>query len=407
MLLAGAASCSGLVAYNYAGDPTALVFDTASALGPLLRLVDAETAHNIGIFAASKGLFPRETRPDPPNLATQVWGRSFPNPFGIAAGFDKGAEAIDGLLGLGLGFLEIGSVTPLPQPGNPKPRAFRLPELGAVINRYGFNSEGVDVVRERLAAYRSAQAQQLSLRQQQGAENRGRLTGLLAVNLGKNKLSEDAAADYSLGVAKLAPYSDFLVINVSSPNTQGLRALQGGRQLEALVSAVKTTRDRMTWGTGGPPPLLVKIAPDLTEAEVTDIARLALRLGIDGLVVTNTTTARPPLVASHEHGAEAGGLSGRPLLESSTEVLRKVYALTRGQLPLIGCGGVSSGRDAYQKIRAGASLVEVYTALALEGPSLIPKMKQELAECLKRDGFATVAAAVGADHRGTPGDRKR
>mmetsp|Transcript_18681 Transcript_18681/g.56470 ORF Transcript_18681/g.56470 Transcript_18681/m.56470 type:complete len:397 (+) Transcript_18681:78-1268(+) len=389
-LLLGGASCAGGAAY-YGGDITAMKFDAASAVGPVLRLLDAEDAHNLGIKAAAAGLFPRETRPDPPVLATQLWGRKFSNPFGLAAGFDKHAEAMDGLLGLGLGFMEIGSVTPLPQPGNPKPRAFRLSELGAVINRYGFNSEGVDAVGDRLAAYRTAR--------QQTAPGTGRPAGVLAVNLGKNKESEDAAADYCLGASKLAQFADFLVINVSSPNTQGLRALQGRKELERLVAAVKDTRDRMSWGPAGPPPLLVKIAPDLNSGELADISKLALRLGVDGLIVSNTTIARPPDVAAHAHGAEAGGLSGKPLMESSTEVLRQVYALTRGRLPLIGCGGVASGEDAYRKIRAGASLVELYTALALQGPALIPRLKEELAACLERDGFTSVAAAVGADHR--------
>ncbi|KAL4429217.1 hypothetical protein ABPG77_010196 [Micractinium sp. CCAP 211/92] len=366
-----------------------LHFDLVSTTGPLVRLFDAETAHKIGILAAKLGFFPRETRPDPPSLRTVVWGREFPNPLGVAAGFDKDAEVVEPLLGLGFGFVEVGSITPLPQPGNPKPRAFRLPEFGAVINRYGFNSEGLDAARERLAAFRRRQAEQ-------GAAFPG---GMLGVNLGKNKTSEDAGADYSTGVTKLGEFADYLVINISSPNTPGLRSLQGRQELESLVRRVKQTRDGMKWDARGPPPLLVKIAPDLTEADMTDIAAVALEQGVDGLIVSNTTITRPGPIAEHPLGKEAGGLSGRPLFEMATEVLREMYTLTGGKLPIVGVGGVSSGADAYAKIRAGASLVELYSSFAYEGPKLVPRVKRELAALLERDGFASVAEAVGADHR--------
>lgn len=385
--IVGAGAAAGL-ALAWRDDLKQLQFEAVSATGPLVRLLDAETAHNVGIWATKHGLLPVETRAEPASLATTVWGRDFKNPIGVAAGFDKDAEAFEGLLGLGFGFVEIGSVTPLPQPGNPQPRAFRLSEQRAVINRYGFNSAGVDDVAGRLSAYRKALLQEP-----------WRERGLLGVNLGKNKLSEDSAADYAIGVTKLAPYADYLVVNVSSPNTPGLRALQDRKALERLVRRVKSARDALPWGPLGAPPLLIKIAPDLTESDKSDIAAVALRTGVDGLVISNTTITRPPAVESSPHAQEAGGLSGAPLFELSTAVLSDMYRLTKGKIPIIGCGGVSNGYDAYAKIRAGASLVEVYTAFAYEGPRLVPAMKRQLQECLERDGFSSVKEAVGADHR--------
>ncbi|KAL4854286.1 Dihydroorotate dehydrogenase (quinone) [Chlorella vulgaris] len=357
---------------TYRRDLKQLHFDLASATGPLVRLLDAETSHNVGLLAARWGLFPRETRPDPPSLHT------------------TDAEVVEPLLGLGFGFVEVGSITPQPQPGNPKPRAFRIIEQGAVINRYGFNSKGVDAAALRLA----------ELRRRRDEPGSGFPGGLVGVNLGKNKTSEDAAADYCQGVMKLGREADYLVINISSPNTPGLRALQGRKELETLVKSVKQTRDGMAWGKGEtPPPLLVKIAPDLTDVDMADIAAVALHQGVDGLIVSNTTITRPEPIAAHPLGKEAGGLSGRPLFELSTGVLADMYRLTGGKLPIIGVGGVSSGADAYAKIRAGASLVELYSAFAFEGPKLVPRIKRELAALLQRDGFNSVAEAVGADHR--------
>jgi len=346
------------------------------------------------------GFFPRETRPDPPSLTTTVWGRKFTNPIGMAAGFDKHAEVIEPLLGIGFGFVEIGSVTPLEQFGNPKPRCFRLEEHGAVINRYGFNSEGVDTVQGRLAALRKKQYEE---QQQEGVSRFP--VGIVGVNLGKNKTSPDAAADYTTGVYKLGPYADYLVINISSPNTPGLRALQSRAELENLVKAVKAARD-IQWNKnknalngGTPPPLLIKIAPDLTEADKADIAAVVMKQGVDGLIISNTTIERPGSIPDHPHGKETGGLSGAPLFEPSTAVLRDMYKLTKGKIPIIGVGGVSTGQDAYDKIKAGASLVELYSAFTYAGPSLVPRMKKELAQCLRKDGYESVAEAVGADHR--------
>ncbi|KAI8468576.1 MAG: hypothetical protein J3K34DRAFT_426910 [Monoraphidium minutum] len=386
--LAGAAAALGGAAY-YSTLDAGRRFDAASRLGPALRLLDPETSHRAGILAARLGLFPKETRPDPESLRVQLWGRSFSNPIGLAAGFDKDAEAIEGLLGLGFGFIEVGSITPKPQPGNPKPRVFRLADLKATINRYGFNSQGADAAAARLEAFT-----------RRAAADPVRKPGLLAVNLGKNKETADAGDDYALGVIKLAQYADFIIINVSSPNTPGLRSLQGRKQLEALVRFVQSARDGLDWGAAGPPPLLVKIAPDLSADDKADIAAVAAATRIDGLVVGNTTISRPGAVAALPEAKEAGGLSGPPLMEPSTAVLSDMYCLTKGAVPLVGCGGVSSGEDAYRKIRAGASLVEIYTALAYEGPALVPRVKAELAACLARDGFASVGDAVGADHPG-------
>lgn len=369
----------------YRNDLKQLEFDAVSSLGPLVRLLDAEQAHNLGLWSARHGLFPRETREDPPCLSVSVWGRRFSNPVGLAAGFDKDGEVVPELLGMGFGFVEVGSVTPLAQPGNPQPRCFRLEEFDAVINRYGFNSIGVEGVKSNLSRARTRMA------------SSSKPGGLLGVNLGKNKLSEDAVGDYTVGVRELGPLADYLVINISSPNTPGLRALQGRKELEALVSGVIRERNLLPSRV----PLLVKIAPDLIREDLEDIARVSLKLGVDGLIVSNTTIERPGPIASHAHGQEAGGLSGKPLFAMSTAVLREMYSLTGGSIPLVGVGGVSSGREAYEKIRAGASLVELYTSLSYQGPSVVPRVKRELAACLREDGFSSVQDAIGADHKGT------
>lgn len=347
-------------------------------LGPLLRTLPPETAHRLTIRSLSAGLVRGDVTPDDPILSTRVWNRDFPNPVGLSAGFDKDAEVFAPMLRLGFGFVEVGSITPRPQAGNPRPRIFRLPEDGAVINRLGFNSAGLAVAVANLR-HRATSA-----------------AGVIGVNLGKNRDSVDAAADYAAGATALAALADYLVINVSSPNTPGLRSLQAAPALEDLIGRVQ-----LACRTAVPapaPPLLLKIAPDLTPEDRRDVARVALAAGIDGLIVSNTTVSRPPGLRSG-HAAQAGGLSGRPLLALSTEVLHDMYQLTAGRLPLVGVGGIASGRDAYGKIRAGASLVQLYTALIYHGPGLIGRIKRELASCLRADGFATVAAAVGADHR--------
>jgi len=341
---------------------------------PLLRALPPESAHRLTLAAVAAGLGGRAATADPPILAQQVWGRDFPNPIWIAAGFDKDALVPDALLRLGFGFAEIGTVTPRQQPGNPTPRVFRLDEDGALINRLGFNSGGLDRVVARLE------------------RRRGR-GGIVGVNIGRNRDSADAVADYAEGVRRTASLADYLVVNVSSPNTPGLRDLQARAVLEDLLRQLLAARSE----TGASPPLLVKIAPDLSPGECADIAAVALATGIDGIVVANTTLARPPGLRSPAKG-EAGGLSGRPLFAPSTALLGDMYRLTEGRLPLIGVGGVASAADAYAKIRAGASLVQLYTALVFAGPALLGEIKSGLADLLRRDGFASVAEAVGADH---------
>jgi dihydroorotate dehydrogenase len=378
-------------------------FQGASLLNPLFRFFDPEDAHRLAIWAASHGLVPKENRPDHPVLEITVWGRTFVNPVGLAAGFDKNAEAVEGLLGMGFGFVEVGSVTPIPQEGNPRPRVFRIREQGAIINRYGFNSEGIVAVAKRLGAQHGKRRLAETTRGDPfGSDSRPSAsagTGILGVNLGKNKTSEDAAADYVQGVHTLSQYADYLVINISSPNTPGLRKLQGRKQLQDLIKKVLAARDEMQWGEAGPPPLLVKIAPDLSKQDLSDIAAVALALRLDGLVVSNTTISRPDSILGLLHAEETGGLSGKPLYNMATEVLRDMYILTKGKIPLVGCGGISSGEEAYKKIRAGATLVQLYTAFAYEGPAIIPRLKSELAACLERDGFKSLQEAVGADHR--------
>ena len=339
---------------------------------PLLHALPPETAHRLTLAALAAGLAGTSRIPDPPELRQRLWDLDFPNPIGIAAGFDKDARAPDALLRLGFGFVEIGTVTPRPQPGNPRPRVFRLEADEALINRMGFNSGGLDTVVRQLAGRRRR--------------------GIVGVNLGKNRDSSDAAADYLDGVRRVAGLADYLVVNVSSPNTPGLRDLQARAVLDALLRQLLAARDE----AGSRAPLLVKIAPDLTATECRDIAAVALATQIDGIIVANTTVARPPGLRS-AGVPEAGGLSGRPLFERSTALLGEMFRLTEGQVPLIGVGGVAGAADAYAKIRAGASLVQLYTALVFTGPGLLDQIKTGLAALLRRDGFASVAKAVGVD----------
>nr|CAG4640983.1 EOG090X08P9 [Eulimnadia texana] len=346
-------------------------------LMPLVHRLDPEQAHRLAVYAAKHSLVNQRATKDPETLTTTVWGENFENPVGIAAGFDKHAEAVHGLHKMGFGFVEIGSVTPLPQPGNEKPRVFRLTEDSAVINRYGFNSEGHAIVHERLS-----KALQMVERP------------IVGVNLGKNKLSEDPVGDYVEGVKKFGAIADYLVINVSSPNTPGLRSMQKKQELESLISKVLETRNQL--GIPKLPPLLLKIAPDLTDEEKRDIASVVLQKNcrVDGLVVSNTTTSRPEGLRSRGRD-EAGGLSGEPLKELSTNCIRDMYKLTAGKVPIIGVGGIASGRDALEKIQAGASLVQFYTSFVFQGPPVVRKIKRELDELLRANGFNSVSEAVG------------
>lgn len=343
---------------------------------PLLRCFEPERAHSLSIKALKCGLGPKVSGPDDPFLAISLWGLDFPNPVGLSAGFDKNAEVMGPMLNAGFGFVEAGSLTPKPQPGNPEPRIFRLMEDRAIINRLGFNNEGVMAAAKRL-------------------ENRPK--GIIGANLGKNKSSDDAAADYAFGAKHLAAVSDYMVINVSSPNTPGLRALQGTKELTRLI---KATQASMQDACGGEiPPLLVKIAPDLTDEDKQDIVDVAFATKIDGLIVTNTTIARPKSLSERRLAHQNGGLSGKPLFEPSTEVLREIYKLTQAKLPLIGVGGISCGADAYTKIKAGASLVQLYSALVYEGLGLVPRIKADLIRLAKEDGFKSISEAVGAEHK--------
>ena len=335
-----------------------------SALRPLLFRLDPETAHSLTIAALRTGLLPAVAADDP-LLRTRLAGLDLPNPIGLAAGFDKNAAVPDAMLGLGFGFVEVGTVTPLAQVGNPRPRIFRLAEQRAVINRLGFNNAGLEAAMVRLRA-------------------RARRPGIVGVNLGANKDSVDRTADYVTGVRAAAATASYLTINISSPNTPGLRALQDRAALAALIERVVEARGSIAV------PVFVKVAPDLDPSEIDDIARAAIDGGIDGLIVSNTTLARTGV-----DSAEAGGLSGAPLFEASTAILRAFRTATGGRLPLIGAGGVDSGAAAYAKLRAGASAVQLYTALVYEGPGLVARIKRELAVLLRRDGFASVAAAVG------------
>ncbi|XP_029000827.1 dihydroorotate dehydrogenase (quinone), mitochondrial [Betta splendens] len=357
----------------------------ANQLMPLLqRIVGPETSHVLAVKIVGLGLVPLNRYQDPASLEVNVLGLKFRNPVGIAAGFDKHGEAVDGLYKMGFGFVEVGTITPKPQEGNPKPRVFRLISDQAIINRYGFNSCGLAEVQQRLGA-------RVEIQQEQS-----KVGFPLGVNLGKNKLSQDAGADYLEGVRALGPLADYLVVNVSSPNTPGLRDLQGKAELRQLLSKVLKERDALQGERK--PPVLVKIAPDLTAQDKQDVADVVTELGVDGLMVCNTTVSRPTTLQD-PHASERGGLSGQPLKDLSTRTVRDMYSLTKGKVPIVGIGGVASGKDAMEKIRAGASLVQLYTALTFQGPPVVTKIKRELEVLLKEEGFSSISEAVGADHR--------
>ena len=342
----------------------------ASAMMPLLRWMDAERAHDAALALLRLGLAGRAVGADEPALAVAVLGRSFPNPIGLAAGFDKNASAVPALMRLGFGFVETGTVTPRAQPGNARPRLFRLEQDRAVINRMGFNNAGLEAYLARLA-------------------NIPRGTVALGANVGINKEGADPQRDYPALIGAVAPYADYAVINVSSPNTPGLRDLQGEAQLRAILRAVALqVPDR--------PPILVKIAPDLGDEALAALVETCIAEGVQGLIVSNTTISRPPGLRS-PLAREAGGLSGTPLFRLSTAILARAFLLARGRLTLIGVGGVSTGQDALGKIRAGASLVQLYTSFAYAGPALIPRLKRELATALRAAGFASIKDAVGTD----------
>ncbi|MEE2690466.1 MAG: quinone-dependent dihydroorotate dehydrogenase [Pseudomonadota bacterium] len=345
----------------------------ADAAARAMRFVDPERAHALTVKAMASGVGPRARLAPDPRLKTVVAGVEFPNPLGLAAGFDKNAQVPDAMLALGFGFVEVGAVTPKPQPGNDRPRVFRLREDLAVINRYGFNNDGLDRIAERL-------------------RSRRRLKGIVGVNLGANKDSADRVEDYVAGVRRLERLVDFYTVNISSPNTPGLRALQDRAALDDLLARVLAARD----GLQRKAPVFLKVAPDLADADKADIAASARAAKLDALIVSNTTIERPSSLSS-PYASEKGGLSGAPLFAPSTALLREFRQALAGEVPLVGVGGVSSAREAYVKILAGASLVQLYTALVFHGPGLVAQIVGELPGFLQADGFASVAEAVGAE----------
>ncbi len=341
-----------------------------------LATLDPETAHGLTIGLLKRGLGPRAPAARP-TLAVDLASLKLANCIGLAAGFDKNAEVADAMLAAGFGFVECGTITPRPQIGNPRPRLFRLSAERAVINRLGFNNKGLAAAAANLA--------------------RRHRSGVVGANIGANKDSADRAQDYVDALAGLWPHADYFVLNVSSPNTPGLRDLQERDALHDLLRRVAERRAELTADSGAAHPLFLKVAPDLTSDDVEPIVEAALAHALDGLIVGNTTLSRPPSLVSPARG-EAGGLSGAPLMPLSTGLLARFHAAARGRLVLIGVGGVASGRDAYAKIRAGANAVQLYSALVFEGPGLVGRICDELADLIAADGYASVAEAVGAGH---------
>ena len=343
----------------------AMLFDIAR---PALFALDPERAHRLTVkaLAVSPRIGPQKAGP----LAVDVAGIRFPNPLGMAAGFDKDAEVPDQLLGLGFGFAEVGSITPRPQEGNPRPRLFRLVEDRGVINRMGFNNGGAEAARARLA-------------------RRKERPGVVGINIGANKDSENRIADYATMTRIMAPLATYLAVNISSPNTPGLRALQDESALTALLDAVIEAR-----GENGPP-VFLKVAPDLEAADVDAISRIAIEKNLGALIISNTTISRPPLKSSN--ATETGGLSGAPLRELAQQRLRDFREATGGAIPLVGVGGIASAEDAWARIRAGASLVQLYSAMVYEGPGLPRRILRGVEQLMKRDGFSSIAEAVGSE----------
>jgi dihydroorotate dehydrogenase len=358
------------------------------SLRRLLFQMDPERAHEWTIRslkwmqanALIKNSFQRQMTVNDPRLRTTYWGLSFPNPVGLAAGFDKHANVYPGLSALGFGYVEVGTLTPRPQSGNPKPRLFRLLSDQAVINRMGFNNHGVEAAK---ASFTRLPRPPIPI----------------GINLGKNKdtPNEQAAEDYRKGLNELYPYGDYFVINISSPNTKGLRDLQHAESLSCLLSGILEKREELAQACGKKRPILLKIAPDLSDAALEEIMTVALEKGIDGIVATNTTTSRDGLTSPLQK--ETGGLSGRPLVHRSTAMIRRIYGITRGRVPIIGVGGIFTGQDAYNKIRAGANLVQVYTGMIYRGPSIAKWINQELLELIDRDQLSSVNDLVGLDHQ--------
>jgi len=341
-------------------------------------MLDAEKAHYIAIQLLKSNLVPPAKTEFDPTLSSRVWGHEFSNPIGLAAGFDKNAAAVSNLCKLGFGFIEVGTVTPRPQDGNPKPRLFRLSDDDAIINRLGFNNEGLETFKEHLKAQKISDYKTV-----------------VGANIGKNKNTINANADYIQGVKTVAELADYITVNISSPNTPGLRDLQKKNTLRQLLESVLEENGKSLRR----PPILVKISPDLESQEIKEIAEISLDLDVDGLIATNTTIDRESSLRS-DNKTENGGLSGRPLTKKSTKVLRLLYQYTAGRIPIIGTGGVLTGEDAYQKIRSGASLVQIYSAFIYKGPYAALEINRTLSLLLKRDGYQNISEAVGVDVAG-------
>jgi dihydroorotate dehydrogenase len=350
------------------------LFDRLSR--PLMRALDPEDAHALTIKALRFMPLPRAAA-DPPELKLRAFGLNFPNPVGLAAGFDKNAQVPDALLRLGFGFVEVGTITPRPQAGNPRPRLFRLEADEAVVNRLGFNNEGAPAALARLAA-------------------RAREGGIVGVNIGANRDSADRAEDYVRLIETFAPVAGYFTVNISSPNTPGLRDLQQRGALDDLLARIVDARERVR-PRSGPTPVLLKIAPDLTLSELDDVVGIARKRGVDGVIVGNTTITRPASLREREKAKEQGGLSGRPLFKLATRMLAETFVRAEGAFPLIGVGGIDSGPAAIAKIKAGATLLQLYTGLVFRGIGLVSEIKGDLAAALKRGHRNSLAAMVGVD----------
>jgi len=356
------------------------MIDLYALARPALFKIEPETAHGLMISAMKRGAIPGCGAFDDPILESEVWGLKFPNPVGLSAGFDKNAEVIGPALKLGFGFVEAGTVTPKAQAGNPRPRIFRDARNEAVINRMGFPNGGMHAFKENLEVF---------------FKRTPRPQGILGLNIGMNKTQKEPVKDYVALIQMLSPMADYLVVNISSPNTPGLRDLQNQNALTEMVETLLIERKKSCGDHE--PPLLVKLAPDLDEDKQEELAQVAIQTGIDGLVLSNTTVERPDHL-SETFRTEQGGLSGRPLCDISTQIIHNFYALTKGKIPIIGVGGVSNGAEAYAKIKAGASLVQIYTSLVFQGPAVAGRINRQLCALLKADGYTCVADAVGAAH---------
>ncbi len=357
------------------------MLDMYKIFRPAIFTIDPENAHGMTIKALKSGIIKSCKRVESPKLEQELFGVSFKNPVGMAAGFDKNAEVISPLLKLGFGFTESGTVTPKPQGGNPKPRIFREPKSGSVINRMGFPNGGLRVFKPHIESFLADQ---------------NRPQGILGINIGMNKEQKNPAEDYCALIKELAPLADYLTVNISSPNTPGLRDLQQKDVLAQLITEMKETLSQTC--PQNAPALLIKLAPDLSEEQQQDIAATLLETQIDGVILSNTTLDRPETLPE-EFRAQPGGLSGTPVRDKSTAIIKNFYRLTDGKLPIIGVGGISTAEHAYEKIKAGASLVQLYTGMIYQGPNIANSINAGLLELLEKDGFSSIYEAIGAAHK--------